>query len=227
MSLFGVIQTDEAIFMGDKTRIDVSQCFVTPDEVQTITLEIKADAAASFISVTSSRHLDWIYSSKGSKTITVKLTSGVKTEEFTKTVTVLDLADEKLFSKDTDLVPYEPEVYSYLPAKWSSFNVIHWRVQKQILKWLDEKRIWTEDGSKLTLAEILDLTELRDLSVCMVLALIFEGVKNQVGDVFSEKAKHYADLATQKSQAATIRLDVNKDGTNEMIDNLCGRLVRV
>jgi hypothetical protein len=226
MGLFGVIKTDEAIFAGDKTRIDVSQSFVSPEETQTFTLEIKALDAVEFIDVSAKKYLDWLYLTPGAHTITLKMVAGLKTELFTQVVNVLDVQELKLFSKDSDLMIFEPEILLRLPRKWSSFNVIHYKVQKQILKKLAEKGIVANDQSVITVDEILDVEEVRDLSCYMALALIFEGAQNQRGDMFDEKSKEYAGKAFEKFNAAVIRLDVSKTGVATPVDNFTGRMER-
>lgn len=227
MALFGVLKIDEAIFLGDKTRLDVSQSFATPDEEGDFTLEVKADAAADFIEVSSKKYLDWLYSSKDEKTVTIRVTVGESSQEFPTTITVLDPAEEKFLAQDSDLAAYEPSYLTYLPKKWSSFNVVHYHVRNQILKFIADRGIKKCDGTAVTIDDLTDITEFNDVAVCMALALIFEGVKTQVGDTYSEKAKFYADLAVQKSQTAITKIDLNGDGQAEELSPYFSTMRRI
>lgn len=213
MSIFGVIKSDDKVFTGDKLRIDVSGSFIAPDlTFATISHEISVDAGVTWYNVTAKKYVDWIFTTAGTKTISLRLTTTLpSTQTFTKDITVLNLATQNLFSSDFDLYAHEPEIDTYLPKKWSSWNVVHLRAQDWIIDALDEKGIFAEDGSKYTVADIMDKQQVKQLSTYKTLQFIFEGNSNVGGDLFSIKAANYEKMANTKLSRSQLSLDFNKD----------------
>lgn len=232
LSLFGVIKSDDNVFTGDKIRFDFRQSFLTPDVIFSTTLshQVSFDAGATYLDVTSNKYIDYMYSTSGSKTVTLKLKTSTAVEQtFTKIITVLDITTAALFSKDHDLYQFEPEIDQYLPKKWSSWNMIHKQAQEWIIDWLDEAAIYKYDGSKFAVADIGDSQQVKQLSIYKVLEIIFEGNSNIVGDLFSIKRDKYKALAQQKMSRANLRLDYDDSGvvdTNERINLVSGTLIR-
>ncbi len=218
MSIFGVIKSDDKVFTGDKLRIDVSGSFLAPALVfATISHEISVDSGVTWYNVTAKKYVDWIFTTAGTKTISLRLTTTLpSTQTFTKDITVLNLATQNLFSSDFDLYAHEPEIDTYLPKKWSSWNVVHLRAQDWIIDMLDEKGIFAEDGSKYTVADILDKQQVKQLSTYKTLQFIFEGNSNVVGDLYSIKAAKYEQLSNTKSSRSQLALDYNKDTVSQV-----------
>lgn len=225
MPKFGKLLTDEVLIQGDKVCLNCAASFATPDEEGELAFSIKADADSDFIEAYEGK-LNWLYSTAGDKTVTVKVSNTTGDQEFEFPVTVVTLASLKLFSTDAELIQYEPNIFDYMQFRWSSFNLFHFRAQKTILNWLDEKRIWNQEGEKLTPAAILDMTEVRDLSAALALQYIFESSTTQVGDIYSTKATLYQGEVSKRMQKATLRLDVNGDSVEDKVDDLSIRLVR-
>jgi len=213
MSIFGVIKSDDKVFTGDKLRIDVSGSFLAPALVfATISHEISVDSGVTWYNITDKKYVDWIFTTAGTKTISVRIsTTEPASQIFTKDVTVLNLATANLFSLDFDLYAHEPEIDNYRPKKWSSWNIVHLRSQDWIIDALDEKGIFAEDGSKYTVADIMDKQQVKQLSTYKTLQFIFEGNSNVGGDLFSIKAANYEKMANTKLSRSQLSLDYNKD----------------
>lgn len=213
MSIFGVIKSDDKVFTGDKLRIDVSGSFLAPDlTFATISHEISVDAGVTWYNVTVKKYVDWLFTTAGTKTISVRIsTTEPASQVFTKDITVLNLATASLFSTDSDLYIHEPEIDQYRPKKWSSWNMVHLMAQTWIVDFLDEKGIFAEDGSKYTAADIMDKQQVKQLSTYKTLQFIFEGNSNVGGDLFSIKAAEYNKLANAKASRSQLSLDYNKD----------------
>lgn len=213
MSIFGVIKSDDQVFTGDKLRIDVSGSFLAPDlTFATISHEISVDAGVTWYNISAKKNIDWLFTTAGTKTISVRIsTTEPASQVFTKDITVLNLATASLFSTDSDLYIHEPEIDQYRPKKWSSWNMIHLMAQTWIIDFLDEKGIFAEDGSKYTVADIMDKEQVKQLSTYKALQFIFEGNSNVGGDLFSIKAAEYNKLANAKASRSQLSLDFNKD----------------
>lgn len=213
MSIFGIIKSDDQVFTGDKLRIDVGGSFLAPDlTFATVSHEISVDAGVTWYNVTAKKYVDWLFTTSGIKTISVRIsTTEPASQIFTKDIEVLNLATANLFSLDFDLYIHEPEIDQYRPKKWSSWNLVHLRAQSWIIDFLDEKGIFAENGSKYTVADIMDKQQVKQLSAYKTLQFIFEGNSNVGGDLFSIKAAEYEKLANAKASRSQLSLDYNKD----------------
>jgi hypothetical protein len=231
MSIFGVIKCDNKVFTGDKLRIDASESFLAPGLTFAATShQISVDAGVTWYNVSSTKRVDWLFTTAGEKTISLKLTTTTPTTAtFTKTVTVLDVTTAALFSNDSDLYKFEPEIDQYLPKKWSSWNLVHLQAQEWIIDWLDESRIYKYTGAKYVVADIMDVQQVKQLSIYKALEFIFEGNSNIVGDLFSIKRDKYKSLAAAKLTRSALNLDYDDDGiagTNERTNLFTGTLSR-
>ncbi len=213
MSIFGIIKSDDKVFTGDKLLINVADSFLTPPlEFATVSHEISVDNGVTWFDVSSKMQLGWVFTTPGLKTISLRVsTTEPSSQVFTKTINALDIVAAKLFSKDEDLYLYEPEIDQYLPKKWSSWNPIHKAAQDWIIDWLDEKRIFNKNGAKYTVADILDIQQVRQLSCYKALEFIFQGNSNVVGDIFSVKRDKYRELANEKASRSQLALDYDAD----------------
>jgi hypothetical protein len=211
MSIFGVIKTDDKVFTGDQLRIDTWTSFLAPGLTfaTSTSHEISVDEGVTWFNVTPKKGIaDWIFSTAGDKIITLRLTTSTPTSQtFTKTVKVLDLTAQKLFSLDSDLYIIEPEIDQYLPKRWSSWNLVHLKAQEYIIDWLDEKRIFRKDGTKYVVNDLLDLQEVKQWSVYKTLEFIYEGNSNIVGDISSTKRDKYKLMASEKASRSQLSLN--------------------
>lgn len=214
--IFGVIKSDDKVFTGDQIRIDVSSSFLAPNKTfGTISHEISVDSGVTWYNVSSKKLVDWIFTTSGDKTISLRLnTSTAETQTFTKTVSVLDLTAQNLFSLDSDLYILEPEIDQYLPKRWSSWNLVHYKAQAYIIDWLDEKGFKKQNGTKYAVADLLDKQEVKQWSTYKTLEFIYEGNSNIVGDISSTKRDKYKELANEKSARAQITLNYNGDSAD-------------
>lgn len=213
--IFGVIKCDDKVLTGDKLRVSVGESFLAPGLAFTTTVshEVSTDGGTTWYDITAKKQIDWIFMTAGVKTISLRLNTTLpSTQTFTKTVTVLDLTAQKLFSNDTDLYSLDPEIDQYLPKKWSSWNIVHLKSQEYIMDWLDEKRIFKQDGSKYVVDDLLDLQEVKQWSTYKTLEFIYEGNSNIVGDISSVKRDKYLSLANEKASRSQLALDYDGDG---------------
>ena len=155
--IFPTLEIEQTVQMDDRTRLDATTSYITPGENAITLVEIEPEAGSGFIDVTSSRYLDWQYSTDGSKSVTVRITTDGAPVTFSKTLPVLSVADDKLFSSDSELLPYEPNLLEWVREGRNSFLDVHRAAQDRILSWLDENRIWDEQGNRLTKEDITDL----------------------------------------------------------------------
>jgi len=231
MSVFGVLKSDDKVFTGDKIRFDASQSYVTSNDAfhATVSHEISFDLGVTWINISTAKKIDFGWTTSGAKEVRLRVTSTAETQTVTKTITVLNLTTQALFSNDSDLYRFEPEIDQYLPKKWSSWNLIHLQTQEWIIDWLDESRIYKADGSKFAVADFGDSQQVKQLSIYKTLELIFEGNSNIAGDLFSLKRDKYKAMAFEKLNRSSLRLDYNDDGVigvNEKIDLFSGELTR-
>lgn len=224
--LFPLLRSDDKAQIGDKLRLDASKSFVSPSA--TITkYEFDPEGTATWIDAGTVSYLDWVYTTAGTKTAGLRITSG-STATITLDIDVVTAADDRLFSDDASLVEIEPTIMKYLPAERSSFKYAHRRSQTHILDSFDQRRIWEIDGSKVTAEDLIDLTEVSVWSTLLTLGYIFQGLSNAVDDVFDKKSKMYLSKADAARHLA-LRYDYNKDGELEPYegtDLFTGGLVR-
>lgn len=213
-------KNEEKAQVDDKTRIDVTQTFISPDEAAITLVEIEPEASAGFIDVTSSSYLDWSYGTDGVKVVTVRVTTDGSPTSKALSLTVVSVADDKLFSNDKDIISHEVDIYRFLRPGRSSFLDFHRVAQKMILDDLDQRGLTDHQGNKLTASDIFDLEEVNEWSKYLTLYLIFTSVQSEVDDVYSLKAISYMDMAKKQSTRATIRLDTNQDGIQDASPNL-------
>jgi len=230
MSIFGVIKTDDKVFTGDQLRIDVSSSFLAPGlSFGTVSHEISVDEGVTWFNVSTKKSADWIFSTAGEQIITLRLTtSTATTQTFTKSVTVLDLTAQNLFSLDSDLYIIEPEIDQYLPKRWSSWNLVHLKAQEYIIDWLDEKKTFKRDGSKYGVSDILDLQEVKQWSTYKTLEFIYEGNSNIVGDISSIKRDKYRAMSDEKASRSQLSLNYSGDAadTEQRVDLVSVNVVR-
>ena len=174
------------------------------------------DLGTTWFNITSKKIIDWVYSSPGTKTVTVRITSNAGSTTKTTQVVALDLTTAKLFSNDSDLYQYETDIDSVLPKKWSSWNMIHLAAQKWITDWLDEKGIVDMNGNKYGVDDLLDMQQVKQLSCYKALEFIYESNSNVVGDISSFKRDKYRALANEKASRSQLTLDYNKDGESSV-----------
>lgn len=119
---------------------------------------------------------------------------------------------DNLFSNDSDLTKHEPDLLNWLPDGKNSYKYAHRRAQELILKYLDEKGYTDVYDDKLLIDAIVDIDEVKEWSTFLTLKLIFQGMKNAVDDVFSQKVQTYLEYEKQARDRAVLRIDLDNDG---------------
>lgn len=216
MSIF-IKSINEAIVQAkDKTRIDVSGIFAQGVTITDVT--IKPEASESAISVFSSNsdnwYLDWAYATSGTKTITVEATDGVTPVSEDFTVEVTSVADDNLYSSDSELFQIESELKKYLPAGKNSYLYAHREAQLRILSYLDRKRIWNTDGTIIT-KDQLNVSDVKRWSIYETMLIIYEDLVVAVGDKFKDKVLKYTELRNIERDRGAIRIDLDGNSTIE------------
>lgn len=214
--LFPILRTDSIVQVGDKLRLDASRSFVSP--TATISkYEFDPTNGGTYIDTGTVNYMDWVYPAAGTQTAKLRITS-TTTAVITLAVTVVTAAADGLFSDDASLFEIEPNVMKYLPPERSSFKYVHRRVQKHILDTYAQRRIYKQDGSKIVLADLVDVTEVSNWATLMALGYIFQGLSNAIDDVFDKKAKKYF-MNAYAAEHMALRFDFNGDSELDEFEN--------
>ena len=223
------VKFEEIVQIDDMTMIDVSRTFATQDEGTLLSIKIKPDLvnfSSLEFTITNEKKLKYAYNTSGEKTVSIEVQTSVSTKTITKTITALTVAEDRLFSNDSDLVKHENGIFKFLREGRTSYLDKHREAQNEILRHLDRERVTKKDGSKLTKLEIFDVEDVRDWSKYLVLYYILNSNKSEVGDVFDDKAKDYLQLSITSRASAMLRLDLDQDGAAENYDLLSTRIFR-
>ena len=220
--IFGNIETEAKCQTYDRVRINCIKSFITPDEAAITKVEIKPSAADAFITVAElttatdmdKYYLDWIYTTAGTKTITLQITTSAAPVTFTASIVVLDKNTEVLFSSDNDLYNIENDILKFVPAGKNSFVFVHRQVKEDLLEEIYRNKILNTTGQRLVEADVIDSTELKYWAKYRALRIIFEGLSNAVDDIFDKKASKYGSQENEwRNQTFNILvLDYNSDG---------------
>ena len=213
--IFPNLELESIVQVGDKTRLNAEKTFVSIDEANITLVEIEPEAGNGFIDVTSKLYLDWSFSTSGDKTVSLRVTTDGSPELITKTLVIISEVDDKLFSADSDLMPYEPNILNWVRSGRNSFLDVHRASQDRIIKYLDENGYWDQEGNPLTKDAIIDINEVNDWSKFMTLKLIFEGISNATDDIFHEKSLRYREAEFRARDRSVLRVDRNGDGEAE------------
>lgn len=220
MAIFGILELEDAVQAGDKTRLSGIKSFVSKDNAAITLVRIEPHTGDGFIQVSGTGiankdwFVDWVYATAGSKTVTIEITAG-SVETFSKTISVITEATDGLWSKDSDLLKYESDILKWVPEGKSSFTNVHRQAQELILDWLDSIRIWKDDGARLEKGDMLVTSDVKQLSVYWTLALIFQNLSNKPDDVFFQKSKKYLSLVKNSKARGRIQADLND---NDVLD---------
>ena len=228
--IFPKLNLETTLQVDDKTRLDASLSTASGETISNV--EIKPEATESFISVyhadSNKWYLDWAYETDGLKTVEVKVTTNLGDKTKTYDIIVLTEEEDALFSYDSDLYPYEPNLLKYLPKGKNTFIYAHRAAQKKILAYLDEQRIWKKDKTRYTKEDIVDKEEFNRWSIFQTLLIIFESSQVSNGDIFQEKKMEYDKDMREARNRSALRLDADSDGNTEEIpyDIRTTRLIR-
>jgi hypothetical protein len=216
--IFPILEFEPIVQVDDKTRLDATKSFVTPDEQSIAVVQIRPSSADGFITVSNDKFLDWSYSASGLHEITLKVVTAAgasASAQIIRNVSVYSAEQDKLFSNDQDLRLHEPDILRWVVDGRASFKEVHRRAQVTILKWLDKEGYVDVYNKPFTKAAIIDIEEVKQWSTFITLRLIFEGISNAIDDVFADKAKRYKGMEVEWRKRAILRLDIDGDGKAE------------
>lgn len=210
--IFPTLKTEDVVQLNDKTRLDGTGSYLSPDESAITLIEIEPEASAGYFDVTTNKYLDWQYSTAGLKAATIRITTDSTPTSYAAGITAISVDDDNLFSADTDLVDYEDDILNYIRSGRNSFLDKHRAAQRIILNDLDSNKYWKEDGSRYEAADIVDIQEFKQWSIFLTLKIIFRTLSNAKDDIFDTKSHTYNGRATSAKKRATFRLDFDGDG---------------
>jgi hypothetical protein len=219
--IFPVLENEDVVQVGDMTRLSALKSFGSKDEAEITKVEILPEVGGTWIDVTGASpldwYLDWTYTGASRAIVpSVRITTNSTPTQLDKAMSIVTKADDYLFSGDTDLLPFEPDILRWTYPGRSSFLNIHRAAQTRILELLDEMGIVDYNKMKLTKAAVIDVTEVRAWSRDLTLHFIFKSLVNAVDDVFSAKAKWYGAEAGRRQERAVLRLDLSGNGALEV-----------
>jgi hypothetical protein len=225
---FAVIKAEKTLRIADKTRLNASESYPGVPGTTITLIEIQPEGTALFYDVTTDGYLDWQYTTEEVKTATARVTfSDLSVVNATADLNVLAEANDIIFSDDSDLVEFEDDILDYVVIGRNSFLNIHRKTKNVILAEVANKRILNPDGSKITIDQFADLSELREWSTYMTLKFIFESLMANPGDKFEGKRDMYQEMNDKASSRFLLTITSNIDNTTEKRKDLfTGRLVR-
>jgi len=223
--IFPRLKLENIVRADDKTRLDASGCYVSPDEAEITLVEIQPEAAGEWYDVTTDRYLDWQYSVDGEKVISVRITTNAAPTVYSFSIAVVSVVDDIILSTDSDLVALEDDILKYVRDGRATFIDKHRLARNIILDELDANRIYDVDGNRYTVADIADIEDFKKWSMYLALSIVFYSLSTQSGDFFDVKAKHYDKKVETARNRSFFRM--KPDGANEeKIDSFSGELVR-
>lgn len=215
--IFGALEHEASVQVNDRTRLDASKTYTAKGAPAITKVEIQPYTGAAQINVTNVKSSEWYtdyqYDSAGTKTITLTLNSDTTPLTFTRTIQVISVADDNLFSEDSDLIQEEPDITKYTRKGRNTFKDVHREAQKEILDLLDRKGYKTSAGLDISAADAKDKSEVRTMSKYLTLHLIYMGLSNVVQDIFSVKASQYWSKYLKASDRQIIGFDLDGDGS--------------
>lgn len=222
--IFVDLKVESVAQLADKVRLDATRSFVSKGDTDVAKVEIEPEADAGFIDVTGDSSadwfLDWAYATKGTKTVTVRITTEgepVTSAEATKNIKILDEAEDNLLSADEDLVSLESDVMHYLPEGRSSWKFMHRKAQSLIIEYLDRIGFTDSLGNRLTSSALVSTEEYRAWSKFLVLRLIYFDLSNQPEDNWWQKAKEYQKLEEAARGRVRLPIDLDGDGAPDQV----------
>lgn len=225
-SIIGSLPTK--VQTGEKFRLDLTRTYTHVSEHSIGRIDVTIDATT--YDVTTEKYFDFDFSTTGTKTISVEVELSGQGHPLTNkdfTIEVVSASDEKLFSTDDDLTSHEPQILEYMPEGRGCYKYVHRLAQSMILAGLDEMGIHDDQGEKLTIDDVIDITEFKQLSKYMSLRLVFESLSNQVDDIFHFKYRRYYDFEKDAWNRVKIRMDLDNDGNiDDKVRNLTRGMFR-
>ena len=217
--IFPNVIVEEKLQVNDKTRLDATKTYISKDEAAITLVEIDP-GDGSYIDVTGSIYrdwyLDWEYSTAGSKTVNVRVTTDGVPVISSNTLTIISVVDDNLFSNDAQLTSIEEEILKYVKPGRNSFLNVHRKAQEIIMSEIDSRGVLNSDGTKILISQIVELEDFSKWSGYIVLGLVYNDLSNSVDDKFADKARSYRRKEEFYRDKSFIRIDFDKDGISEV-----------
>lgn len=196
--------------VGEQVLLDASATYETGSGEIT-KIEILPIATGTYEEVSlSDKTIAWIYDTAGAFTATVRINDTL-TKDFSFDIVTSE--DDRLFSKDSDLVSIESEVMNWLSFGKSTYNDKHREAQRLILEELNARGLRDDDGNEITKENIAITKELNAWSRYLTLHLIYFDLSKDQNSVFWEKAKNYKYMAKSASNQRQF-ITVDGDGNS-------------
>lgn len=226
-TIFPSLEVEPIVQVNDRTRLNASKSFATPDAGSISKVEIDP-GTGSFLDITptdptdsSLYHLDYAFATAGTKTIQCRITCGSNgPTTVSKTLSAVTEASDQLFSADSDLQVAESDILKYVQAGRNTFKNVHRAAQDEIIRYFDEQGYVDANGVPLTKAAVIDNNEVRLWAKFMVLRMIFEDLSNTSEDKFEKKAAYYQEKEVVHRGKSLIRLDIDGDGQTDVNEGL-------
>lgn len=216
MAIFPHIQAESVIQIDDKIRLGAMKTFISAGEAAITLVEIEPHTGDGFIDITNIDsdllYLDWAYSTDGTKTISLRVTTDGTPVTITKDILCVSEADDKLFSTDDQLQQHEVSILKYIPRGKNSFKYVHRLCQNEILEQLYKDGYVSVTNEKLTKDNVIRIDEVSQWSKYMALRIIFRDLSNAIEDIYDQKSKRYENEEHIFRTKAILKLDYNNDG---------------
>lgn len=210
--IYPKLETESVIQENDKTRLDGRNSYANLDSVITL-VEIDPLGDGTYYDITIKKYLDFAYNLEGEFLPVIRITDAVAgVTSVTGLIKVITIADDNLFSKDTDLKDHEDDILKWIREGRNSYLDKHRLSQTIILNELDKSGIWKVGGARYVASDIVDVQEFREWSKYLTLRLIYETLSNATGDIFHEKSIRYRGEEVSSKKRACLRLDTNGNG---------------
>ena len=99
----------------------------------------------------------------------------------------------------------------------------HRKAQEIIIAYLDEQKIWKNDGTRISKQDIAAITDpdvvdqFKQWSTYQTLLIVFESIKVSGADIFETKKDYYKDLRNGARKRSALRLDLDGDNVTDTI----------
>lgn len=214
MAIFPYLDLEPTVQVGDRTRLDASKTFFTPDSGEVVSFHI--NAGAGYINVTADKYLDYAFGSSGVQVIQCRVITSTPnaTGVGSASLNVVTIAQDNLYATDQDLKQHEPDILRWIENGKNTFLNVHRRAKKIMLDWLTREGYRNWNWSTYNGTEFYALAEVNQWATFTALRLIFEGISNSTEDVFHEKSLRYSDMEMKWRSTLMLRIKFpNNDGT--------------
>jgi len=192
---------------------------ITPSKSLRLLLNRELACLFSQLNFVDSESLKSLPVEYGLRKVTLEVATASESATIDKSIKVLTVESDKLFSSDADLVTREPDIMKWLPEGRASYLDQHRKTQVEVIDWLFRKGYYDDNGNKLTKWSIVHTDELRQWAIYKTLAGLMFSFSNQVDDVFMKKYEKYSGMAQAAKDIYSLTLDKNNDGEADVVQD--------